>query len=183
MSHEVGVTALDCVLLVVVAVSVVAAAIKGFFYEVWMMVAAVAAVALAAWQFPLLAPHLRWALGWLTPAQSVEAANFAAFVLLLALVLIIAMIVGRLMRRALHAVGLSWPDHVLGACLGLVRGLLLAVAAVTMMVALPFQAQSVAASRLGPDLLWGGRVMAPMLPTGLAAHFQSEMLSLGKEMQ
>lgn len=183
MSHEDGVTALDFVLLAVVAISVVAAAIKGFFYEVWMMVAAVVAVVVAAWQFPLLAPHLSWALGWLTPAQSAEAANFAAFLLLLALVLIVAMIIGRLMRRALRAVGLGWPDHLLGAFLGLVRGLLLAVAAVTMMVALPFQAQAVATSRLGPDLLWGGRIMAPMLPSGLASQFQAEMLTLDKELQ
>ncbi|MGH9471544.1 MAG: CvpA family protein [Terriglobales bacterium] len=176
-------TALDFFLLAVVAISVVAAAIKGFFYEVWMMVAAVVAVAVAAWQFPLLAPHLGWALGWLSPQQSAEAANFVAFLLLLLLVLIAAMIVGRLLRSVLHAVGLRWPDRMLGAALGLARGLLLAIAVVTMMVALPFQAHAVAASRLGPDLLWGGRALAPMLPPALESRFQAEMLALGKELQ
>jgi len=170
------VNALDYVLLGIVAVSVVTAATKGFVYEVWMMIAAVAAVVAAAWQFPAVAP-------WLNFLDNPEAQNFAAFALVLLAVLIAAMIAGRMMRGAVRAVGLGGMDRVLGAGLGLVRGLLFAVALVAVLTAYPFRPQLLAESRLAPTLQWGSRALVVVMPGDLEQNFSSGLARIGKDLK
>ncbi|TAN21087.1 MAG: hypothetical protein EPN33_13430, partial [Acidobacteria bacterium] len=51
---------LDYILLLIVAVSIVTAAVKGFFYEIWMMAATIAAILLAAWNYEAAAKWLHW---------------------------------------------------------------------------------------------------------------------------
>ncbi|MGH9465998.1 MAG: CvpA family protein [Terriglobales bacterium] len=156
---------LDYILLLILVVSIITAAVKGFFYEVWMMAAAIAAIVLAVWQYRAAAAWFHW-LG--VPA----AAHVCGFVLILVAVLIAAVLVGRLGRSALHAVGLKLPDRLLGAGLGLIRGLLLCAALVTIMVAYPFHPALVRQSHLAPGFLWGGRAFQRVMPAELEAHFQ-----------
>ncbi|MGH9475060.1 MAG: CvpA family protein [Terriglobales bacterium] len=162
---------LDYILIVIVAVSVVTAAAKGFFYEIWMMVGALIAIGLAAWQYPAAAAWF----GWLGVP---EAAHFCGFILILALVLVAAAIVGRLARKAVHAIGLGLPDRLLGAGLGLLRGLLLCVAVLAVMIAYPFRPALVRHSRLAPDLLWGSRALVAVMPAALATRFHASVNSL-----
>lgn len=167
---------LDYVLLGIIAVSVLTAAAKGFVYEIWMMIAAVAAVVAAAWQFPAVAP-------WLNFLGDPEAQNFAAFAAVLVVVLIAAVIAGRMMRGAVRAVGLGGMDRVLGAGLGLVRGLLLAVALVAVLTAYPFRPQLLAESRLAPTLQWGSRALVVVMPGDLENHFSASLARIGKDLK
>lgn len=158
---------LDYVLILVVAISVITAAIQGFVYEIWMMAATAAAIGLAAWQYGAAAAWF----GWL---GAEEARNFAGFITVLVLVLVLATIAGRIMRRMLRAAGLGGLDRVLGAGLGLVRGVVLAIVLVFVVMAFPFSPQLVRGSRLAPQLLWGGRALAAVMPTDLAGRFEIE---------
>ncbi|MGH9414453.1 MAG: CvpA family protein [Terriglobales bacterium] len=162
---------LDYILIVIVAVSIITAAMKGFFYEIWMMLAAVAAVLLAAWNYTAAAHWFRW-------IGVPEAAHFCGFIAVLVLVLVAAAFVGRLLRSAMRAAGLGIPDRLLGAGLGLIRGVLLCMAVLAVMIAYPFQPGLVAQSRLAPDLLWGSRALVHVVPAELASRFQQGLVSV-----
>jgi len=156
---------LDWVLMAVVAVSVIAAAMQGFVYEVWMMAATLAAVVVAAWEYGAVASHL----GWL-PSPQVQ--GVAAFVLVVLAVLFVAMMAGRMVRGLLHTVGLGLMDRVLGAGLGLARGVVLSAALVLVLTAYPMQARWVKGSKLAPDLLWGSRALTIAMPSGMVTRFE-----------
>lgn len=158
---------LDYALILVVAISVVAAAMRGFVYEVWMMAAAVVAIGLAFWQYSRFAP-------WFHFLGTDAAANFAAFAAVLIVVLLVAAITGRIVRRLLRAVGLGGVDRVLGAGLGLARGFVLGVALIFMMTAFPFNRNLLLGSRLAPGFEWGSRALARMVPSDLEARFELE---------
>lgn len=171
---------LDLALVAIVALSVVTAASRGFVYEVWMMAATVVAIGVAAWQYPAVVPWLGWIGGE-------EARHFAAFVVVLGAVLLAAMALGRVLRRLLHAVGLGGVDRLLGAGLGLVRGVVLGAVVVFMLVAYPFNPRLVRGSALAPGFLWGSRALARVMPSALEGRFRTglraEAAELGKEMQ
>ncbi|MGH9488430.1 MAG: CvpA family protein [Terriglobales bacterium] len=162
---------LDYILLLIMAVSIITAAVKGFFYEIWMMAGAIAAVLIAAWNYRAAAAWFHWT-GW------PEAAHFCAFVLILVIVLVVAAVLGRVGRRAVHAVGLKLPDRLLGAGLGLVRGLLLCVAVVAVLVAYPFRPGLVEGSRLAPGFLWGSRALVEVMPSELATRFHQGLTTI-----
>lgn len=162
---------LDYILVLIVAVSILTAAVKGFFYEIWMMAAAIAAILLAAWNYEAAAKWFHW-------IGVREAAHFCGFILILVLVLVAAAVIGRLIRTAMHAVGLKLPDRLLGAGLGLVRGVLLCMAVLAVMIAYPFQPGLVRQSRLAPDLLWGSRALVHVVPAELATRFRQGVTSL-----
>lgn len=157
---------LDYALIALVAISVVMAALRGFVYEVWMMAATLIAIAIAAWQYPALAPWFRWLGG--EPAT-----NFAAFVAVVAIVMLVAMMAGRFLRGSVRAVGLGGLDRLLGAGLGLFRGLLLGAALVLILTAYPLRPHWVRGSRLAPDFLWASRALAAVVPQHLAGRFHA----------
>ncbi|HVA64713.1 MAG TPA: CvpA family protein [Terriglobales bacterium] len=170
---------LDYALIAIVALSVLTAAMKGFIYEVWMMAATVVALVVAAWQYGTVAAWLDWIT--LPPAHEVR--NFVAFAGILVGVLLAATIAGRLLRSAVRAVGLGWPDRLLGAGLGLVRGGLLCVAVVALLTAFPVSPSLVQDSTLAPSLLWGGRALAAVMPAELAARFHSGLAAVSGELR
>ncbi|TAN20710.1 MAG: hypothetical protein EPN33_14370, partial [Acidobacteria bacterium] len=51
---------LDSFFTLIVVASIVTAAVKGFFYEIWMMAATIAAILLAAWNYEAAAKWLHW---------------------------------------------------------------------------------------------------------------------------
>lgn len=166
---------LDIILVAIIAVSVITAASKGFVYEIWMMVAAVVALIIALWQYPTVASWLTW----ITISPREEIRNFVGFVLILLAGLLLGMVVGRIMRGAVRAVGLEKFDRLLGAGLGLVRGLLLAVVVVVMMTVWPFNFGLLRGSALAPGFLWGGRALAKTLPAELELRFESGIEHIG----
>ncbi len=161
---------LDWVLIGITAVSMVTAAIQGFVYEVWMMAATLAAVGVAVWEHPRLEP-------WLGMIHDPATRSLAAFFLLLGAALLLAMVVGRVIRGMVNAVGLKAVDRLLGAGLGLARGVVLAAAVVFVLTVYPVRPQWLAGSMLAPRLLWGAQALAALAPAGLASRFENRVRS------
>jgi membrane protein required for colicin V production len=114
------VTAFDWVFLAIVVVSTLAGFVRGFLRVVVSLVAWVAAV--------LLAIHLSSLVAGLLPAWGSEAArHVGAFVLVVVLVLIVGALIGWALHRLATAVGLGFLDRLLGAVVGVARGVLIAV--------------------------------------------------------
>src|SRR5450755_3661868 len=105
----------DWIILGFLVLSVIGAAIEGFFHEAFNLAGLVVGYMLAAWQYHRLAdwfaPHLKSP--WL--------GEIAGFLIIFFAVLIVAGFAGRTARWAMKKAGLSAIDRILGALLGLLR--------------------------------------------------------------
>ncbi len=116
-------SATDWILISVLAVSLVVGAWRGLVYEVLSLLGWVAAFYAAQWLAPLVAGML--------PIQSASAAlrHAAAFVLVFIVALFTCGLITFLIKKILHSIGLSPVDRTLGAAFGVLRGLILLLAA------------------------------------------------------
>src|SRR5450631_1737329 len=119
----------DWIIIAFLVFSVAGAAIEGFFHEVFKLAGLVVGYLVAAWQYHRLAdwfaPHLKSP--WL--------GEIAGFLIIFFAVLIVAGLAGRIARWAMKKAGLSSIDRILGAVLGLLRGVLVVAVVLTAMAA------------------------------------------------
>jgi membrane protein required for colicin V production len=102
-------------------------------------------------------------------------AHFLGFVLVFIGVLLAGAIVSSVVGRFLKVTGLSFFDHLLGAVFGLARGVLIAVALVTGLMAFTPSGgppSSVVHSRVAPYVVDGARMVSKMAPHELREGFQ-----------
>ncbi len=155
----------DWIILGFLVFSVIGAAIEGFFHEAFRLAGLVVGYLLAAWQYRRVAdwfaPHLKSP--WL--------GEIAGFLIVFFAVLIVAGLAGRIARWAMKKAGLSTIDRILGAVLGLLRGVLVVAVVLTAMAAFAPAAKWLAGSQLAPYFLVGGRAAIWLAPSELRHRF------------
>ncbi|MEW6132462.1 MAG: CvpA family protein [Pseudomonadota bacterium] len=115
-------TALDWIMALVLAASVVLGFLRGLVAEVF---------SLASWVLAFVAAKLgAAAVSPLLPmdVESEGMRNIVAFVVLFLAVMIVVMLLGRLVKGMLGAVGLGAADKAVGGAFGLLRGVVILVA-------------------------------------------------------
>jgi membrane protein required for colicin V production len=158
-------TVADWIILAFLVLSVVGAAIAGFFYEAFKLAGLIVGYLLAAWQYQHVA-------AWFAPyVKSPWLAEIAGFLIIFFAVAIVASVAAHLARWAMKKVGLSGVDRVLGAMFGLVRGALIVAIVLTAMVAFAPAAQWLQGSQLAPYFLVGGRAAIWLAPSELRQRF------------
>jgi len=110
------VTIVDWVIVVVVVLSVIGAARTGLIVEVCSLAGLIAGFVFASWNYRYVGLWLR---SWIHSQPLSLALGFIAIVIA---VLIVAGILGRVLRWSVHSVGLGWADRIAGAAFGLVKG-------------------------------------------------------------
>jgi len=156
----------DWVILGTIIVSILLAASQGFFYEVFSLAGVIVGYLLAAWEYGRLAK-------WLTPyVKSEWVAEITAFLVIFLAVVILAGILGRILRWLLKKAGLRWFDRLLGAAFGLVRGGLLV--AITLLAVTTFAPGSrwVTGSELAPYFIVLARAASWVAPSEVRARFR-----------
>lgn len=138
---------LDWIIVAIVAVSAIVAASQGFLREIISLVGLVAGLALALWNYRVLAAPL-WAL-----VHSERVADALAFLLIAFGVMIAFGLLGRLIAALARKVGLGGLDRLLGAVFGVVRGCVLVVIAMVALAAFLPQTTWLRGSRLAPYFL------------------------------
>jgi len=115
--------ALDWVFAAVLLVSLLLGALRGLVYEVLSVLSWIAAFILAQWFAPVVA-------GWLPMGEAAEPVRYAAgFVLVFIAAVFAGGLLAWLTKKLIEAVGLRPADRALGAAFGLVRGVVLVLAA------------------------------------------------------
>lgn len=150
---------LDWIFLAVLLASLALGAWRGLVYEVLSVVAWIAAFVLAQWFGPDVAQQLPM-------AGATEMMRYAAgFVLVFVGAVFAASLLAWLMKKLVESVGLRPVDRVLGAVFGLVRGVVLLLAATVVMHMTPFKSsawwQESTGSATSTGVLQG---LKPMLP-------------------
>jgi membrane protein required for colicin V production len=155
----------DWIILAFLIFSVVGAAIEGFFHEAFHLAGLVIGFLLAAWEYHRLAE-------WFAPhVKSPWFGDIAAFLIIFFAVLILAGFAGRIARWLMKKAGLSTIDRVLGALLGLVRGVLVVSIVLIAMAAFAPAEKWLADSQLAPYFLVGGRAAVWLAPSELRQRF------------
>jgi len=164
----------DWIILGFLVFSVIAAAIEGFFHEAFKLAGLVVGYLLAAWQYHRLAD-------WFAPhLKSPWVGEIAAFLIIFFAVLIVAGFAGRLARWAMKKAGLSALDRILGAVLGLLKGVLVVAIVLTAMTAFAPAEKWLADSELAPYFLVGGRAAIWLAPPELRHRFDQGLDYLRK---
>lgn len=158
-------TPVDWVIVAVILVSVIQAASSGFFQEAFGIAGLIFGYLLAAWNYQRLAlrfaPHLK----------SVWLGEIAAFLIILAAVMLLAGIAGRITRWIVKEAGLRVVDRVLGGALGLLRGCLIVAVVLMSMAAFTPASQWLEGSALAPYFLVVGRAAIWVAPPELRGRF------------
>jgi membrane protein required for colicin V production len=174
---EKAMTAADWIIVAVIVMSVIQAAISGFFHEAFGIAGLVFGYLLAAWNYQRLAarfaPHLK----------SMWLGEIAAFLIIFLAVLFVAGVAGRITRHIVKAAGLSFVDRVLGGALGLLRGSLVVAVVLMSMAAFMPTSTWLEGSELAPYFLVVGRAAIWVAPSELRARFYQGLDLLHREQQ
>jgi membrane protein required for colicin V production len=151
----------DCFLIAILAYSTILAFVRGIILELFSLGGLIAGILLAAWNYQ----HIALLLGRLisTPAT----AQIVAFLLIIIAVMVLSALLGKVLNRTAHAIGLGFFDRLLGAAFGFVRGCLLGVAILIAVVAFLPQSQWIANSQLTPYFLAGAHAVSFVVPHDL----------------
>ncbi|MDQ2924395.1 MAG: CvpA family protein [Acidobacteriota bacterium] len=165
---------LDWLLIALLAYSVVRAFLQGFFREAFALVGLVLGLLLASWGYRDAAQRLAGLIA------SPQIAQFAAFLLILAVTMVIFSVAGRLLRKTASAIGLGMLDRAGGAVFGFIRGCLLGVAILMAFTAfLPTgQWTWIRDSKMAPYFLEGGHAVSFLVPQDLKHKLRDGTASL-----
>jgi membrane protein required for colicin V production len=171
------VTAADWVIVIVIAVSVLQAAISGFFHEAFGIAGLILGYLLAAWNYERLAaryaPYLK----------SMWLGEIAAFLVIFLAVVLVAGLAGRIVRHIVKEAGLSFVDRILGGALGLLRGILMVAVVLMSMAAFTPTSTWLEGSQLAPYFLVVGRAAIWVAPSELRSRFYQGLDLLHREQQ
>lgn len=162
----------DWLIVVVLLVSVLSAAKNGFFLEVFSLAGVIIGLVLASWNYQRLLP---WLTHWIHSLAAAEALSF----LLIALgVMLLAGLLGRVIRWSVHSIGLGWADRLLGAIFGVIKGFVLVTIAVIVIAAFFPKASWLQNSRLAPCFLSAAHSVSITAPHGLEQRIRKGVGSL-----
>jgi membrane protein required for colicin V production len=135
-------TRVDWTIVIVMLLSVLAGLSQGFLRAVFSLGGLFMGLALAAWNYPLLAAPLKSLL------HSEEIANIVAFIAIALLVMALSGIVGALLSKTVHKLGLGCLDRIAGGVFGFFQGMLLVTLVILVTIAFYPQARWLVDSRL-----------------------------------
>jgi membrane protein required for colicin V production len=158
---------IDLVLALVIASSVLAGLSAGFARAGVGFAAMIVGMFCGFWFYGIVAAYV------IDYVNSRAIANLIGFFVILAVVLVVGAIVGRILAKFFKWVGLSWLDRLLGGAFGIVRGFVIAAAMVTVLVAFAPSPPppSVVDSKLLPYVIDVADVLAALTPREIKESF------------
>jgi membrane protein required for colicin V production len=162
----------DLLIVVVLAVCVVSAFVKGFFVEVFSLAGVVVGLFIAAGNYPVVA-------SWISiVVHNRAAANLIAFFLIGLLVMLLAGMLGRLLRGVFRGVGLGGVDRLLGALVGAAEGFIVVTLILMGVVAFLPRQDWLNGSRLAPIFLTAAHGGSHVVPFALGEEIRQGVESL-----
>jgi membrane protein required for colicin V production len=168
---------LDYLLLAIVGFSVISGFASGFARVGIGFAATILGILCGLWFYGLPAAWLHEYM------QSHPAANLLGFLIVFAAVVLAGGVVARIVSGFFKLAGLSWLDRFTGAAFGFVRGVVLAVAVVTVITAFsPSPApRFIVESRLMPYVTSSGNVIASLAPRELKDSYHGAVERLKRK--
>ncbi len=151
----------DWFLIAILAWSTIMAFMRGIIRELFSLGGLIAGILVAAWNYH----HAALLLGNLIATPAI--AQIVSFLLIVVGVMLLCSLLGKVLNRTAHAIGLGFFDRLLGAAFGFFRGCLLAVAILMAVAAFLPQSQWITNSQLSPYFLAGAHAVSFVVPQDL----------------
>lgn len=165
----------DWAIVIVIALSVLGGLKQGFFRSFCSLGGLVLGLAVAAWNYDLAAALL------IRVVRYAALANAIGFLLIALVVMALAGILGNVLARTLHQLGLGCLDRIAGAAFGFLQGALLVTLCILVTVAFYPRAHWLAEAKL-PRLFFGAcHLSARMSPHDLAQRVRAGLRTLEEE--
>jgi|SRR3984885_4219674 membrane protein required for colicin V production len=171
----VSLTWIDWAILFVLVMSVVAGLAQGFFRSVCSLGGLVLGLALAAWNFRIVAAPLQGLV------RSEEIADIIGFLLIALVVMAIAGILGNVLAKTLRSIGLGCLDRIAGGVFGLFQGALLVTLAILVTVAFYPEAHWLVEARLPRHFFAACHLSTHISPDQLAQRVRTGLRRLETE--
>jgi len=151
---------IDILLVLVIGCSILSGLAAGFARVGIGFIAAVLGMMCGFWFYGIAAEHV------LDYVSSRAIANLIGFFVIFFGILILGAIIGRILAKFFKWVGLSWFDRLLGGAFGLLRGLVIAIALVTVLLAFAPSPppRSVVESKALPYVIDASNILASVTP-------------------
>jgi membrane protein required for colicin V production len=156
----------DWVIAAIVVLSVIGAAKNGFFIEAFSLAGVVAGLLIASWNFQRLMP---WLQQFVHNPAIAETIGFLAIALA---VMIAAGLVGRILHKTAHSIGLGWLDRLVGAAFGFLKGCIVVTLGVIALTAFFPSCGWLNHSRFAPYFLSAAHTSAAVTPEQLGARIR-----------
>ena len=165
----------DVVIVIVLLLAVAGGLSQGFFRAVCSLGGLFLGLLLAAWNYPKAAEIF-------LPLVRIEAvANAIGFLAIALIVMGIAAVVGKILSKTLHSIGLGCLDRLAGGAFGLLQGALLVTLCILVTVAFFPQAHWLAEAKL-PKMFFGAcHLTTHMSPSELAERVREGLRTLEEE--
>jgi membrane protein required for colicin V production len=167
---------IDILLVLVIGFSVLSGFTAGFARVGIGFIATVLGIFLGLWCYGIAGAYV------LDYVSSRAIANLIGFFVIFIGVVLIGAVIGRLLARLFKWIGLSWLDRLLGAGFGLVRGVVIAVALVTVLLAFAPSPppRSVVDSKLMPYMIDASNILAALTPREVKEAFRETKEKVNK---
>jgi membrane protein required for colicin V production len=168
-------TWIDWAILIVIALSVLGGLKQGFFRSVCSLGGLVLGLVLAAWNYARLAFLL------LPLVRIEQVSDTIAFILIALFVMALASILGTVIAKLLHQVGLGCLDRLAGAAFGLFQGALLVTLGILVVVAFYPKAHWLTEGKLPKHFFGACHLSTHMSPEELAKRVRQGLKTLEEE--
>jgi membrane protein required for colicin V production len=152
--------AFDWTLVTILILSMVRAFITGLVSSIAGLLGFLAGYEVASWTYFYLADRLRER-GWIV---SQAMARTVAFLVILAIVVVVFDVLGRALRKSLHTIGMGTYDRILGAGFGFARGCLIGITLLIAMSSIAPRSPIVVQSVLRPYLFTVAHEVSFLIP-------------------
>ena len=166
---------IDWAIVIVVALAVMGGLTQGFFRSFCSLAGLVLGLALAAWNYPTVARSL------IPIVHNEEIADIIGFLLIALLIMVVAGILGNVLARTLHSIGLGCLDRIAGGIFGFFQGVLLVTLAILVTVAFYPQAHWLVEARLPRYFFAACHLSTRMSPEQLAQRVRFGLRTLEAE--
>lgn len=168
-------TLVDWAILVVLILSMFWGFSQGFFRSVFSLGGLVLGLALASWNYGLIAAAV-------LPMVHVEAlANVIGFLLIALIVLGVAGVAGKILSKVFHHLGLGFLDRLAGAVFGFFQGALLVTVVILATLAFFPKAHWLEKAQLPQYFFVACHLSTEMSPVDLAERIRLALMALEKE--
>lgn len=168
-------TWMDWAIVIVMVLSVLGGLKQGFFRSVCSLGGLLLGLVLAAWNYARVAALLM-------PLVRIEqVSDTIAFILIALFVMALASILGAVMAKLLHQVGLGCLDRIAGAAFGLFQGALLVTLGILVVVAFYPKAHWLAEGKLPKRFFGACHLSTHMSPEALARRVREGLKTLEEE--
>jgi membrane protein required for colicin V production len=168
-------TLVDWAIVVVMVLAVIGGLTQGFFRSVFSLAGLVLGLALAAWNYRLIAALV-------FPILHIEAvANAIGFLLIALIVMGLATVAGKILSKVFHQMGLGCLDNLAGAIFGFFQGALLVTLVILTALAFFPSAHWLSEAKLPKYFFGACHLSTHMSPADLAERIRAGLRDLEDE--